>query len=1350
MTIRNCIRKFFILFSLLFVWFTPAEAQKFFLLSGEQTINLEILSSPENLNAAITLTQIPTKFYRNKDTTSSGDITIKWEQNGIFGDFYFSRFPNVASGQYQVKIIEDDFSTDNEITINVGKDSITTGIYYCIIVNNLTPDSSSIEFNMVIEHNLSADTFSPNSDTSTTTTGNLSWNASSPYTPFYHIIVSNRPLRLEDTNGDGDDEVIGINVIYQSITSDLTLTYLDADPSGFFDNTKSPRLASGNKYYWLIFNNYGNNPALTSSVTSYSEAPRFIYSNPSTYQPAPQNIEPVSTGLTNFDDLVFRWTSVPGSNYHLYLYEENEERGSIGSFLMYDTTIVTGDTSFIMQIAPQIMAEKNYYWNVTAEKGARFSASKVDSFSYSNSNSSKLNIRTKLGIPGNPSLARVNVYIQLVGGPPSPITFLTDESGKLQREMIGGNYRIIASKDGFQRLDTLITIAPNDTMDLALILNNNPTYFSGIIQIPSRTVVPQMKILSPTLGDTFSVFGNLRFSGTTSEYTFRANVEPGEWMLYPFANGFKAVKGDTADTTIQFGEYLTTQIFDLEKIPSQIIVNVTDINLQPIPNFKITFTKGSVQQTVQVNTLPYYHPADPGTWIIKIKKDDYFSQLDQYEVVVVDGQNSNLDIILIEGGNVRGIVRDDFGNPVTTARIEAYPQNGLGKFAETTSGIIGEYGPLILKPGDYQLIVQKEGFSTADTFFTISSNQTIYYDPVLVENKSYVTGIVTDPTGTLLTGARVNYLFEYGGGISPATDSTGSYLMSVPSDVPIKVFATKSGYATSDTIELTVSLNQTVVQNFSLTKLNSVVTGLVRTIALSQLIPVKNAMVSIIDTLSNQLVYRDTANQSGFYKVYADAGTFWLRASHENYISKQNAISLGNDDSVNVNFILDKNYGSVSGTVYTATGDPYPGVIVVADPTNGAAFPDTTGIDGIFHFSDLEPNETYTFKSNKIRHRTTPLDGYTYKVKPGIDTSNFDFTLSQVQITSLKILPEKLKSLPNDQTTQFFYEAKVDTETITIEPPVWRIDYPDTLIYRTANFSTTTNGLFEPESNVLDTKFSISIEDTVSGMSFTKSDFSIYSILTRDMFSGNSVEIMDHTGLVLRIDSMDIDKQSGIKIYLNRDDIPESKAISSDAESYGDSYILSTDESEFLHNIVLTLPIPSEIGATGIEKNKEGINLGKWNPNFLEWNILKNSNIQTLPYYKVSNDIDGDGEYIVLITSQPLGIHNLKILPNPFSPNLVNFNDPFNRGLNGQTIAFDLTSLDIRKPFVTLKIYNMNGQLVRNLAEQEPMVKGQQAIVWDGRTNSGVMARNGRYIVHLKVKDSTGEKEEIKMSVLIK
>ena len=591
-----------------------------------------------------------------------------------------------------------------------------------------------------------------------------------------------------------------------------------------------------------------------------------------------------------------------------------------------------------------------------------------------------------------------------------------------------------------------------------------------------------------------------------------------------------------------------------------------------------------------------------------------------------------------------------------------------------------------------------------------------------------------------------------GSGFSAPSDSAGNYILAVPSNISIKVYATKSGWSTSDTITVNIPENQTETHNFTILKLNSIITGTVRTIDHSMLVPMQNVLVSAIDTSSKQIVYRDTTDQSGIYKLFVDDGTLWIRAQRQYYITEQDTITLNSGDSVVVDFLLDKNFGSVSGNAVSNLGASIENQVITARRSStGAVFYDTTDVNGNYSFTGLEPGEIYTFTTKKIRYFIQPQDGFSYFVLGGVDTSGFDFVLTRANITSIEIVNYN-SELPNNVNTQFYYEAKDGTEVVEIEPPLWRVEYPDTMLFETAKFSTTINGLFEPKLESLDAGFSISVEDTAGGGSVktTVTGFSIYSNLNRQLFTNRNIELKDHTGLELNVDSTDVMSNSLIRIKLSRKAVPESKAISSEAESYGDSYNMNTEVSSFQDQVILKLPIPQEVGNSIIENRSQGINLGKWNDNFLEWEILANSDLQTLPYYAVSNSINGVGEFIVLVTSQPLGIHNLKLLPNPFSPNLLNYNDPQKSGVTGQFIKFDLTSLDIRQPFVTLIIYNMNGEVVRVLAEQEPMIKGPVTIVWDGKANNGAMARNGRYIVHLKVKDSTGEKEKIKSSVLIK
>jgi hypothetical protein len=68
--------------------------------------------------------------------------------------------------------------------------------------------------------------------------------------------------------------------------------------------------------------------------------------------------------------------------------------------------------------------------------------------------------------------------------------------------------------------------------------------------------------------------------------------------------------------------------------------------------------------------------------------------------------------------------------------------------------------------------------------------------------------------------------------------------------------------------------------------------------------------------------------------------------------------------------------------------------------------------------------------------------------------------------------------------------------------------------------------------------------------------------------------------------------------------------------------------------------------------------------------------------------------------------------PNPFNPSL--------------TIPFDL-SKDGR---VTIKIYNLKGQLIKNLLNENKKAANYY-IVWDGKDNNGHIVSAGTYIVRM-------------------
>ncbi|MDP8229178.1 MAG: FlgD immunoglobulin-like domain containing protein [Candidatus Electryoneaceae bacterium] len=118
-----------------------------------------------------------------------------------------------------------------------------------------------------------------------------------------------------------------------------------------------------------------------------------------------------------------------------------------------------------------------------------------------------------------------------------------------------------------------------------------------------------------------------------------------------------------------------------------------------------------------------------------------------------------------------------------------------------------------------------------------------------------------------------------------------------------------------------------------------------------------------------------------------------------------------------------------------------------------------------------------------------------------------------------------------------------------------------------------------------------------------------------------------------------------------------------------------------------------------------------------------------------------EGTYAIVSSAEPLGIRDLRLHPNPFSPH------------NGGQLTFDfrLTSDQSSRPNLSIKIYNMAGQLVRALIRSEDMEKGTLLRRWwNGTTDDGRMARNGRYVVVMIVKDSSDEVKEIRTVVLVK
>ncbi|NNE45595.1 MAG: T9SS type A sorting domain-containing protein [Rhodothermales bacterium] len=159
------------------------------------------------------------------------------------------------------------------------------------------------------------------------------------------------------------------------------------------------------------------------------------------------------------------------------------------------------------------------------------------------------------------------------------------------------------------------------------------------------------------------------------------------------------------------------------------------------------------------------------------------------------------------------------------------------------------------------------------------------------------------------------------------------------------------------------------------------------------------------------------------------------------------------------------------------------------------------------------------------------------------------------------------------------------------------------------------------------------------------------------------------------------------------------------------------------------------------------------------WSLLLDSSGGTPERYypmRIANDLDGDGKNEVVLTNLfaseagqpmiivleytgvPTAIDDLAEVPDGFVLD-QNYPNPFNPTTS---IEFELPSATA----VTVRVYNVMGQLVRTLVDGEMKEAGRHGVSWDGRNASGMQVASGTYVYALEY----GKTQMAKTMVLLK
>lgn len=130
-------------------------------------------------------------------------------------------------------------------------------------------------------------------------------------------------------------------------------------------------------------------------------------------------------------------------------------------------------------------------------------------------------------------------------------------------------------------------------------------------------------------------------------------------------------------------------------------------------------------------------------------------------------------------------------------------------------------------------------------------------------------------------------------------------------------------------------------------------------------------------------------------------------------------------------------------------------------------------------------------------------------------------------------------------------------------------------------------------------------------------------------------------------------------------------------------------------------------------------------------------------YFRVSNNADSSwsNEYRLFIgKAGGVGVSSRVLSPNPFSPDL-----------GGLNISYTPESDNKTSVKVNIKAYTMDGKLIRTIIAGGIRTVGTLVTdVWDGKTDMGYFAKNGRYIIQLEVQDSTGKMQYLDTAIMVK
>ena len=916
-------------------------------------INSYILTCPFNKNNDITLTEIPMDMYKTDEF-----FTISWTPTDSTCTFYYSSAPGGTNINNYTSSGNNGTGTGS-IEICANDIGIGVGVYYCIVSSG-TQGFTSIEFQLIIETSSGVNMNQPLSgEVIDITTPTFSWNPN-PGVPYYLLVLSDNPFTIGEDD-QGNITVTGINPIWALITPDNSVVYGTQDPSGNFFYT-APPLVPSLEYNWIVLNNYGNDPLLTSDVTSTPFG--FTFETPSPIEApeliSPANTTPGDTTLFYGDDYItFEWTVVEEAmTYQIFLSEIRIEQGSEVQYPVWDQ--VTTNTLLDFN-ASAILTAARYAWKVIATDEDGISAcSEVFEFTY---DIDIFTLDLTIKNPDDVGIGFAHVEIDPIEGSGDNIPLTVDPSGHEEKILPLGNYIVTASKDGYETQDDTVAVAiPDTTILLTIILPYSECFFYGSVVDSIGNLVENSTINAE------SSEGEVR-STTSNTGNYNIAVTPGFWTITADKEGYALES--PIESYIDIGDNIN--LSDLIMLVNEKDLQGTVLNTSGVPlsGVTITATKGTITRTKTTNSSGLYQffGLDIGEWSIYADKPGYYSPGVTIVEIFLSTPSPIIlsDIITPQANIVSGNANNGMVG-LENVEIKATPSSGSPLSTFTNS--YGDY-TINLPNGNYVFTAILEDYTSQNIHqLNLTVGETINgIDFELNPNESYIKGTVTS-SGVGLAGVIVTAGENQG-----ITNNVGAYSILVSPGTYL-VSATITGYTSSGSQTVSIGAGQTVQGiDFVMMPNASVISGKVTHAGVG----IANAQIKGYKISTGVYITEITSEDNGDYVLNLFPGEYYIWAKKSNFVCGVGDtldVNIGSGQTIpNQNIVMTPFEAYISGTTRKTNGDVLRNVSISVEEINNPSnsYSTVSGIYGNFSLI-VTPQVGYKVVASKTGYSSAEIE----------------------------------------------------------------------------------------------------------------------------------------------------------------------------------------------------------------------------------------------------------------------------------------------------------------------------------------------------------------------------------------